>query len=78
MRFGNDVALRTEPPSLPAHGCIPLRPSLRGRPRHMDEDRRVSDGSPLIDDQLSDPEPLDRSESSISVRHVDLLAEVGT
>jgi hypothetical protein len=44
----------------------------------MEEDRRVSDGPPLIDDQLSDTESLNRSESSISVRHEDLLVEMGT
>jgi len=62
-------------PSRRAHRRIPVGPPLRGRPRHVEEHRRVGDRPAVVDDQPPDPQTLNRGESSISVRHEDLRVE---
>jgi hypothetical protein len=52
---------------------VPIGPPLRGRPRHLEPLSRPSDRPAVINDQLPDPEPSLRRQSSISVHDEDLL-----
>ena len=63
--------------SVTTHRGIPVRPPLNGRPRHMKEQGRVSDRPALINNQPRDAKPLNRSKSSISVRHENLRNGIG-
>ena len=55
--------------------AIPLRPPIRGRPRHVIPLRRPSDRPPLLDDQPGQPQTGSRGQGCVSVGHEDLQGE---
>jgi hypothetical protein len=57
------------------HRGIAVGPPFRGRPRHVEEHRGVTDRPPVVDDETRDAESLAWGQGSVSVGQEGLLGE---